>query len=177
MRLRSSKNIAITFFEITVVIAIIVVLAVLLMAALGRAQNQAKASLYANYIRQLLAGRQAWVAENDGATIPPRPPSPSDPNQICTWRWYLNQKYDVPTKTFRCPSAHSAQREAAEPDLDSNYAALGDTPWNGSVSLTTIEHGSQQLVLLETRDTAPVLIRTDWKKTLGDGKGVIEYCA
>jgi type II secretory pathway pseudopilin PulG len=68
---RTSKNGAITLLKITVVIAITVVLAAFLMAPLGRAQDQAKASLCANNMRQLLAGRQAWVAENDGGTIPP----------------------------------------------------------------------------------------------------------
>src|SRR5438067_127069 len=173
MKPGSWKNSAITLLEITVLIAIIAVLAALLMPALGRARDQAKATMCANNMRQLLVARQSWVAENDGGMIPPYPLAPGDPTT--TWRLYLNQKYGIPTKAFKCPSAPSASQESAS-DLASNYAALGDRPWNNTVSVASIEHGSQQLVLLETRGTSCVLLRSDWKAPpMSDGKGIIGY--
>jgi type II secretory pathway pseudopilin PulG len=66
MKIAGKKNSAITFFEVTVLISIIVVLAALLMPALNRSRDQAKATLCANNMRQLLVGRQSYIAENDG---------------------------------------------------------------------------------------------------------------
>jgi hypothetical protein len=91
----------------------------------------------------------------------------------------LNQKYEIPTKTFRCPSAPGIQHDTAESDLDSNYAAVGDSPWsiNNSVSVATIEHGNQQLVLLETRGPLSYVSQTDCKgvPAMSDGKGIIGF--
>jgi type II secretory pathway pseudopilin PulG len=159
MKIPGKENSGITLLEISVVILIIAVLAALIMPALSRSREQAKATLCANNMRQLLAGRQSYVVENDGGTIP-KQATWSGAN--CTWRWYLNQKYKIPAKVFKCPSAPSASQESAN-DLVSNYAALGDPPWDSSVSVARIEHGTQQLVLLETRGTSCVLTQNDTK--------------
>jgi prepilin-type N-terminal cleavage/methylation domain-containing protein/prepilin-type processing-associated H-X9-DG protein len=178
----SSSARALTLIEILVVIAIIAILASLLMPTFSRVEDEARATTCANNMRQLLVARKLYVSDNDGDTIPLRPTWPSDPSGVCTWRWYLNQKYNIPAKTFLCPTAPSASHESggdpfrtANGDLDSNYAAVGDPPWNDSVKVATIDHASEQLELFETRDNWPDLQRGNWDTVWGDGKGVIGY--
>jgi prepilin-type N-terminal cleavage/methylation domain-containing protein/prepilin-type processing-associated H-X9-DG protein len=181
-----------SLIELLVVIAIIAVLAALLMPVLSRGKEEAHATQCSSNMRQLLVARKLYSVDNNGLTIPLRPVWPADPNGICTWRYYLNQKYGIDPKLFLCPSAPSAGREEggetwrANEDLDSNYAQAAvygepadekgpDADLTQSYPLARLERPAQQLELVETRDHWPDLQMGNWGTQWGDGHGVFGY--
>jgi prepilin-type N-terminal cleavage/methylation domain-containing protein/prepilin-type processing-associated H-X9-DG protein len=187
-----SKCGAFTLIELLVVIAIIAILAALLMPSLGGVKESANAVKCASNMRQILVARKLYATDNNGMTIPLRPAWPADQNGICTWRYYLSQKYGIDPKLFLCPSAPSAGKEEggeswrANNDVNSNYAQAAvygepadargpDADLTQSCPLVRVERPSQQLELVETRDHWPDLQIGNWGTQWGDGRGVFGY--
>lgn len=171
-----------TLMELLIVITIVAILAALLMPVTAGVVEEGRATKCLSNMRQALAGRKLYAADNDNRTIPIRPAWPADPNGLCTWRYYLNQKYNVDAKVFLCPSAPSKAKEeggeawrTAKSDVDSNFAQLGNSPWNMSRPVASTQTPSQQLELIETRDHWPDLQIFNWQTTWGDGFGVYGY--
>lgn len=107
-----------TLIELLVVIAIIAILAAILLPALNRAKEQAKAVQCMNNMRQVVLGTEAYVADFN-MMIPYRKYTLALGE--ASFPLYLIRNYKVNAKIYACPMNPTGRRASAANGTESSY--------------------------------------------------------
>lgn len=107
-----------TLIELLVVIAVIAILAAILLPALNRAREQAKAVQCMNGMRQVCLGTEAYVADFN-MMIPYRKYTVALGD--FSFPLYLIRNYKVDARIYACPMNPSGRRAKAANGTESNY--------------------------------------------------------
>ena len=91
-----------TLIELLVVIAIIAILAAMLLPALSKAREKARAISCTNNMKTIMTGALIYTDDNDGWILA----ASIQPNTDSHGLWYakLNEGYNIDAKCFACPS-------------------------------------------------------------------------
>lgn len=117
-----------TLIELLVVIAIIAILAAMLLPALNKARDRAKAIGCVNNLKSIALISAGYTNENDDYVIVAQPRWNGD----CWIRLFFEQ-YGMPDKATLCPSAEDARgyhdfRENPVAGADNNLSILMERP-------------------------------------------------
>ena len=156
LQLMQQRRRSFTLIELLVVVAIIAILAAMLLPALSKAKERARASQCMNNLKQLHGAAMIYASDNDEFLPPYSDPEPLGPDcRLNSWEgklaFILNQNpinaRDFPS--FRCP----ANRTGGICTYNMNYgwnSLLGGYIFNTPVRLSSLKHATTLILITDT---------------------------
>ena len=139
-----------TLIELLIVIAIIAILASMLLPALQRARDAAKASYCLNNMKQLASGFQNYVDSNREYCPPGRAYDPTGNTTIGWYKYYINSGA-ITSKTLHCPTSTYYYENDSGVNYGLPYTIYGYVPNQATkISAKYFRSPSRMAIAVET---------------------------